>query len=70
MGFKGACLSKVFMKMLVSSDTSSFTELLGLISKLFIFLASGVRRIFQWGVSGTSHRDDVSFSDVTAIIMP
>ena len=28
MGFKGACLSKVFMKTLVSSDTSSFTELI------------------------------------------
>ena len=25
---------------------------------------------FSMGVSVTSHRDDVSFSDVTAIIMP
>ena len=31
-------------------------------------ISSGIRRIFQWeGVSVTSHRDDVSFSDVTAI---
>ena len=40
--------------------------------KIFLIVdeVSGVRRIFQWGVSVTLHRDDASFSDVTAIIMP
>ena len=37
---------------------------------LTLVLFSGVRRISLMGVSVTSHRDDVSFSDVTAIIMP
>ena len=32
-------------------------------------LTCGVRRIFQRGVSVTSHRDDVGFGDVTANIM-
>ena len=39
--------------------------------RCYTLLPSGVRRIFQWRrVSVTSHRDDVSFGDVTAIIMP
>ena len=70
---KGGDLIGPFMVIVCANRIAEGTSTSGagrFVSDFELGQISGVRRIFQWGVSVTSCRDDVSFSDVTAIIMP